>query len=272
MNEKLSVQNLRVAYGRGEVLRDVNFALAQGETAALLGLNASGKTTLLRAVCGLIPLRGGSCRIDGGRYLHLDERHRAKLISYLPQRPSRLDNLSVMDVVLMGFNPHISFFASPGKSERAASLQALDRLGMKSLAEKDFSLLSEGQKQLVLLARALVQDTGLLLLDEPDSALDYTNRHLVLSLLRNLVKQGSRSALITLHDPNFALAYCDRLLILKDGVIARDQALSTCGAQELRSCLSLVFGQVDVIVSQGRFIMVGGLSSAGTPISAEVSG
>lgn len=253
----LRVDNLRVAYGRGEILRGAGFSLVRGEMAALLGLNASGKTTLLRAICGLIPIRGGDCRIDGRPYLKLDERRRAQLISYLPQRPSKLDKLSVMDVVLMGFNPRISFFASPGKSERAASLEALDRLGMKDRAGEDFSLLSEGQKQLVLLARALVQDTGLLLLDEPDSALDYTNRHLVLRLLRKLLKEGSRSALITLHDPNFALAYCDRLLMLKDGVIVRDQAVRDSSAQELRSCLSLVFGQVEVIESQGRFIMLG---------------
>jgi len=256
VSEKLRAQGLRVAYGRREVLRGADFALAQGEMAALLGLNASGKTTLLRAVCGLVPLKGGDCRIDGSRYLQSDERHRAKLISYLPQRPSGLHNLSVMDVVLMGFNPHISFFASPGKRERAASLEALDRLGMKGSAGEDFSLLSEGQKQLVLLARALVQDTGLLLLDEPDSALDYPNRHLVLGLLRNLLKQGGRSALITLHDPNFALAYCDRLLMLRDGVIAGDLAVSACGAEELRSCLSLVYGAVEVIESQGRFVML----------------
>ncbi len=256
MNEKLRVQNLRVTYGRREILRDASFVLAQGEMAALLGLNASGKTTLLRAVCGLVPLKGGDCRIDGGWYLQSNERHRAKLISYLPQRPSALYNLSVMDVVLMGFNPHIGIFASPGRKERAAALEALDRLGMKGSAGEDFSLLSEGQKQLVLLARALVQETGLLLLDEPDSALDYPNRHLVLSLLRNLLKEGGRSALITLHDPNFALAYCDRLLLLKDGVIVRNLAVGACGAEELRNCLSQVFGEVDVIESEGRFVML----------------
>jgi len=256
VNGKLRVDGMRVAYGRREILRGVDFTLGEGEMAALLGLNASGKTTLLRAVCGLIPLNGGDCLINGRGYLQSDERRRARLISYLPQRHSRLYDLSVMDVVLMGFNPHISLLASPGKREREASLEALDHLGMKDHAGEDFSLLSEGQKQLVLLARALVQDTGLLLLDEPDSALDYPNRHRVLSLLRNLLKEDGRSALITLHDPNFALAYCDKLLMLRDGLIVRDQAVSGSGAGELRDCLSLVFGAVDVIESRGRFVML----------------
>ncbi len=256
MSVRLQAEALRVAYGRREVLRGAGFALRAGETAALLGLNAAGKTTLLRALCGLVPLKGGNCRVNGEPYLHLDERRRARLVSYMPQRPSRLYNLTVMDVVLMGFNPSLRLFSQPGQRERAAALAALRRLGMEARADEDFFFLSEGQKQLVLLARALVQDTELLLLDEPDSALDYPNRHLVLELLREIVRENGRAALLTLHDPNLALAYCDRLLTLRDGVIAQDVEVCGASAEELRACLSAVFGEVEVIESRGRFVML----------------
>ena len=219
MSVLLSLQNIRSGYGEREIVCGASLTVQSGEFCALLGLNGCGKTTLLRSACGLLPLRTGSCMVGETDTTRLDEKSRARLMSYIPQRGSPIMGKTVLEVVLMGFNARLRLLDSPGEAHRRIAMEHLTHLGLAELAGRDYSTLSEGQKQLAILARALSQDTPVMLMDEPDSALDFVNRHMVLGKMREVLHERQQAGLITLHDPNFALAYCDRLLLMRDGII-----------------------------------------------------
>ncbi len=155
----------------------------------------------------------------------------------------------------MGYNPHLGLFESASASQRSAALSTLSSVGLDGLAEHNFDHLSEGQRQLVVFARALVQDAPVMLLDEPDSALDFVHRHQVLAQMSDLVRQRGKSGLLSLHDPNFAMAYCDRLLLLHGGQIAADLSPAHDTAQTLGEGLSLLYGSVAVAQLEGHWMM-----------------
>lgn len=252
----LRAEGLKFCYGKRAVLRGIDLSISSGEFCALLGLNGSGKTTLLKALCGLLPVREGTCSVDGRPYLDLDERNRAKLIAYIPQRHSTVSGTSLQDVVLMGFNPYLPLLSSPGRREIRLASEALERVGFFGKNDADFEKLSEGQKQLVILARAIVQDCPVMLPDEPVSSLDFVNCHYVLGLMREIIREKDRAGLITLHDPNLALAYCDRVLLLNDGVIAGEFRPSSASREEIKKHLSLLYGGIDILEHNGSSIMV----------------
>lgn len=252
----LELRGLRAGYGSREVLRGVGFTVRTGELCALLGLNGCGKSTLLRAVCGLMPARWEALRVDGRDLGPMHERERARWLSYIPQRSSAGTGLTVLEVVLMGCNPRLGLFESTTAVHRAAARAALGRVGLEGFEERPFDRISEGQRQLAVFARALVQDAPVLLLDEPDSALDFVHRHQVLGQISALVRSEGKSGLITLHDPNFAMAYCDRLLLLKDGTLAGDVAVGASTAEELGEALSRLYGPVRVLETDGERCML----------------
>ena len=248
------IENMNVSYGKKQVVKDVSLSLQPGETCALLGLNGSGKTTLLRAACGLIPSQG-ECYVGGYSLTGLSDRQRAKHLSYIPQMTSLVRGKTVMEIVMMGANPHLHLLESPGERFVLASREALHRLHLEDLSEQDFDTLSQGQKQLVVLARSLVQDTPVMLMDEPDSALDFRNRHMVLTEITELIRQQQRTGLITMHDPNFAMAYCDRLFLLKDGIIVTEINMHTAPKEEVKQKLSLIYGPIDLLTYHQTFLM-----------------
>ncbi|NCB64263.1 MAG: ABC transporter ATP-binding protein, partial [Clostridia bacterium] len=211
----LVLDRVHVSYGTNEVVKGVSFQIHGGELCALLGLNGSGKSTLIKAVCGLLKCEAERLEVDGKSLLKLNERMRAQSIAYIPQRSGAASGLTVADLLLMGYNPWLGLLDRPTKEQRRAAVEMLDKVGLGGREEKLFDELSEGQKQLVIFARALVQNAPVMLLDEPDSALDFVNRHQLLGRMAELVREGGKAGLITLHDPNFAMAYCDRLLLLK---------------------------------------------------------
>ena len=163
---------------------------------------------------------------------------------------------TALEVVLMGFNSQLGLLESPSAEHKRAALEAMQRLNCAEFAEKDFGALSQGQRQIVILARCIVQDSPVMLMDEPDSALDFLNRHMVLSKISELIKEENKAGLITLHDPNFAMAYCDRLFMLKQGNIvgeldnARGKAATRCSQK-----LSLIYGNIDIVENNGSFLM-----------------
>ena len=256
MTPLLSVEHLTGGYGRRTVVRDVSFTVERGELCALLGLNGCGKSTLLKSVCGLLPIREGRCAVDGEDCTHLHERQRALRMAYIPQRATPIAGRTVLDVVLMGFNARLHLFETPGRGRRQLAAETLGQLGLADMAELDYAELSEGQKQLVILARTLVQDAPVMLMDEPDSALDFVNRNMELERIRSILKSQNRGGLITLHDPNFALAYCDRLLLMKDGAIIGQVAPGEIAPEEIGAALSLIYGPVRVLRHPGGFVMV----------------
>ena len=158
-------------------------------------------------------------------------------------------------MVLMGFNSQLGLLESPSSVHKRAALAAMERLNCAEFAEKDFGDLSQGQRQIVILARCIVQDSPVMLMDEPDSALDFLNRHMVLSKIRELIKEENKAGLITLHDPNFAMAYCDRLLLLKEGRLVGELDMRHAKADEVKKKLSLIYGDIELLQSGDSFLM-----------------
>lgn len=185
MSILFDVKDIHVSYGANEIVKGVSFSLKEGELCALLGLNGSGKTTMMRGICGLIPAKGNAY-VNGIALESMNERMRAKYLSFIPQVSSPIQGKSVMDILLMGANPHLRLLETPGKKFYEAAYDALKKLDLEDFADRDFGKLSQGQKQLIILARTLVQNSPVMLMDEPDSALDFLNRHMVLSKIRIL--------------------------------------------------------------------------------------
>lgn len=260
MTGLLELKNVHVAYGAHKVIRGIDLSLARGEFCALLGLNGSGKTTLLHAICNFIPMQG-ECFVSGSSLSGLNERQRARLLSFIPQVSTQMGGKRVIDVVLMGLNPHLGLFESPSAEHIGQAKEMLERLDMGAEEEKDFGTLSQGQKQMITLARCLIQNAPVMLMDEPDSALDFNNRHRMLQKVQQLIREDQRAGLITLHDPNFAMAYCDRLVLLKDGGIAADISMHDTSLDAIKAGLSKVYGNIDLISHQNRYIMVRGLET-----------
>lgn len=256
MSELLRLEKLAAGYGGAPVIHDISLVIHAGEFCALLGCNGSGKTTLLKAVCGLIGADRGRCLVQGQDCTRFHEHRRARYISYIPQRFSKLQGVCVRDAVLMGRNAHLNVFDAPSPADRQAADIALHKMELSGLAERDFARLSEGQKQMVILARALAQDAPVMLMDEPDSALDFLNRHKMLACVRALIHDEKKAGLVTLHDPNFALAYCDRLILLQSGAVVGELDVGRADAAEITRCLSKIYGEIEVLHHKGKYIML----------------
>ena len=257
MKELLRAERLSAGYGRGDVVHEVSFKVRPGELCALLGGNGSGKTTLLRAVCALLPSKGRL--ILGERPLSgLSRRERARRVGYLAQGGRMVLCLEALDVVMMGLNPVLGLLEAPGQVHRRRAMEVLDWVGAAHLAHVPFQTLSQGQKQLTLLARTLVCAPELLVLDEPDSALDFQNRGRIMGLLKDYLQGGERGVLLCSHDVNAALAHAHRLLLMKDGALVHDLKLEGLGQEELEKALRDVYGPVEVLRHKGRYVMIGG--------------
>lgn len=254
----LTVKNATSGYSKKMIINDLSFELYQGEFCALLGLNGCGKSTLIKTICGLIRAQSGSCILGQADLWTLNEKERAKHLAYIPQRTSNIFGRTVTDVVLMGFNAQLGIFDNYSSQHREKSLEILDKLGIKQFSDRLYEELSEGQKQLVILARTMVQNTDAVLMDEPDSALDFTNKNLILDRIRTMVKTQSKIGLAALHDPNAALFFCDRILIMKDGMIIHDIPRSDFSDfSVLESSLSDIYGKVKILNNNGIPVMVG---------------
>ena len=241
----LNVSQISAGYGKQRIIEDISFDLEAGKLLGVIGANGSGKTTLLKALCGILP-HEGTCTLGTEILEQLSPKQIAKLVSYIPQRSGLSIDISALDVVLMGFNPKLGLLEHPSKKMKALAVETLHQVGLGEKQEMNYLHLSEGQKQLCILARTLVSDSKLLLLDEPESALDFRFRYQMLSLLRNWVISGQRSAVVTLHDPALALNYCDKLLLLKDGGVLGIIEPKTDSLDRMEQMLSMVYGEISL--------------------------
>jgi len=212
----LAARELAFGFPSRRVGGDVSFALSAGEALAILGGNGAGKTTLLRTLLGLLPPLSGDVEIEGVPMSSLAPAARAVRIAYVPQQHTPAYGFSVSDVVLMGRAGRLSTFARPGPRDTSAARAALDRLGIGGLAARPVTELSGGERQLVLVARALAQEAPVLILDEPTASLDFGNRARVLGEIDRLRGSGLTIVFST-HEPDHALAHADRALLLADG-------------------------------------------------------
>lgn len=217
----LSVENLRFAYGRQEVLKGISFTASEGELLSVLGCNGAGKSTLFKCMLGLLSNYSGRILADGQDIKNLSLRTLAKKTAYIPQLHYPAFNYSVFDMVLMGTAHRVSPMRAPDAEEKSRAWCAISQMGIEDLSERSYNHLSGGEQQLVLIARALAQETRILILDEPTASLDFGNRIRVLAKIKELAGKGY-TVIQSTHDPENAFMYSDRVIALKDGRLIAD--------------------------------------------------
>ena len=240
-----SVSNLIAGYGGSPILKGISFEIEAGCLLGVLGANGCGKTTLLKAMCGIMPHKG-SCILEQTALEGLTPKKIAGLRSYIPQRSGITIDISAVDVVLMGFNPQLGFLEHPDRTMKQKAIHALFQVGLKGLEYTNYLHLSEGQKQLCILARTLVSEGKLLFLDEPESALDFRLRFQILDILKNWLKKEQRAAVVTLHDPALALNDCNQLLLLSEGNVQAMLFPDSDPLETMERQLSSLYGPVSL--------------------------
>ena len=220
----LSGHSLTIGYRDRVVGNRLDISLKTGEVLALLGPNGGGKTTLLKTLLGLLAPQSGEVRLGDRALASLTSRERARLIAYVPQFHVATFAFTVEAVVLMGRTAHGNLFSRPSSADRAIAARVLERFGIAHLRERPYTMISGGERQLVLLARALAQEPQFVVLDEPTASLDFGNQGKVLREIRALAASG-HGVLFTTHDPNHAMRAADRAYLLRDGARVGEGAI-----------------------------------------------
>ena len=227
-NTTFSAAGISVYYGSICAVDNVSFDLKPGQLNAVIGNNGCGKTSLIKAIMGLIK-HNGQCQLNEHLLENLSVKKKAQLISYIPQRNNLTISMTVREVCLLGFNPHMHILGGYTTDMIKRADKAIDMVGLKGLYEADFLALSEGQKQLCILARTIIEDSPLLL------------QH-----IRNIVSDG-RCALTCIHSPELALEYCDNIFLMKSGSILSTINTHTDSLDIINEKMSLIYDNINVI-------------------------
>ncbi len=211
----VDIRNLTVRRGDHPVVNDVTLSVVPGEFVGLIGPNGAGKTTLMRAALGLLPFDGMSSLAT------LDTRQRARIATWLPQDRDIAWGVSVETLVALGRTPYLAAGRRLSAADRSAIARALDRMDLQHLSQRVATELSGGEKARALIARALAQETPIILADEPVAGLDPAHQIAAMKVFRDLAREG-HTVLVSLHDLGLASRYCDRLILLNHGQVAAD--------------------------------------------------
>ncbi len=235
LNTMLLATDLSVGYPGHVVGSRLSLSLNSGEVLALLGPNGCGKTTLLKTLLGLLPALAGTVQMQGKPLAKWPLAERARELAYVPQGQVSTFGFTALEMVLMGRTAHQGLIARPSAQDRAIAHAALQRVGMAHLADRSVHRISGGERQLVLIARALAQQPRAVLLDEPTASLDFGNQGLVMRAIRTLAGEGL-AVLFTTHDPNQALRCADRAMLMREGcVLAEGPVGQVIEAEGLRA-------------------------------------
>lgn len=246
----LEVENLSFQYNGRDTLKQISFSIQKGSVTAILGPNGVGKTTLLKCLNHIHSPGEGEVRIRGRNIRHLSPRQIARQVSYVAQKNDAA-RMTVFDAVLMGRMPHMGYRPRPGDLEKVDAV--MTRLGLSAMRLKYLHRLSGGELQKVSIARALVQDTDLMLLDEPTASLDLKNQAHILALIRQIVKSHGLAVVVTMHDLNAALRYADHYIFLKDRTIYSAGHIHEITPEMVASVYGIC---VEIIYHQGHPIVV----------------
>jgi iron complex transport system ATP-binding protein len=214
MELMLSVEKVSCGYGKNVILSDVNLAVGKGDILCILGPNGVGKTTLFKTILGFIHLKSGDILVDHKSIKSMSFKNKAKLLGYVPQIHNPPFPFKVFDVVLMGRTAHIDSFSSPGREDERIVMECMESLHITNLRDRIYTELSGGERQLVLIARALAQQPRILIMDEPTSNLDFGNQIRVLKQINDLAKQGL-TVVMTSHFPNHAYLCASSVALVK---------------------------------------------------------
>ncbi|HOU70992.1 MAG TPA: ABC transporter ATP-binding protein [Methanothrix sp.] len=214
---KLQAKEIVFGYTSNTILDNVNFEIAPSKLVTIVGPNGSGKSTLIKCIDRIASPQGGSILIDRKDVTKMSRMDLARYLSYVPQSSVRIFPTNVFDTILMGRRPHIGWMGSDRDEKKV--WEVLRLLDIEKLAMSNFSELSGGQQQKVLIARALVQEAEVMLLDEPTSNLDIWHQLDVMNIIRDVVRKKEITAIMALHDLNLASYYSDRIIMMKKGRI-----------------------------------------------------
>lgn len=226
MKNMLEVERIFVSYETQTVLRDVSFSVNAGQILAVIGPNGVGKSTLIRALSGILPLRSGKISVGGSDISHLRPAERAKLIAVVPQVHTLPPAFTGYEVVRLGRTPHLGWLGNFSEQDVEITKKAMRRTDTLALVERRVGEISGGEQQRLLLARALAQQTPVLMLDEPTSHLDLKYQIGFLDHVQSLTRQDNLTVVITLHDLNLVSRYADRVALLVN------EKLLACGAPQ----------------------------------------
>lgn len=214
---KLTVENASFGYRKGQtILKEVDFTASSGDVVAILGANGTGKTTLLRCLIGSLKWNSGRACLDGQDIRTIHQREFWRRVGYVPQARGVVSGMIVEDMIMMGMTSRIGVFASPGEAERKKVCELAERLRISHLLERRCSEMSGGELQMVLIARALAGEPELIILDEPESNLDFRNQLLVLDTIMELANQGM-CCIFNTHYPTHALGRAGKSLLMMKG-------------------------------------------------------
>ena len=246
----IEARDVTFAYDSRPVLRDVSLTVRRGEVISLLGPNGSGKSTLLKVLLGLLRPARGSVRLKGTEIGRIDPRAVARQIAYVPQSHRGAFSYKVIDVVLMGRLPHKPFFFSYSGKDRDIAHEKMARLSIAHLAERPYTELSGGERQLTLIARAMTQGAEIFVLDEPATGLDYGNQLRLLEEIIKLAREGY-TFIKSNHSPEHAFWLGDRSVMMKDGAVIGDGRTASVVTNE--SLFALYQARVSVVRINGSF-------------------
>jgi len=229
------------------VLKGITFQAERGKLTTILGPNGSGKTTLFRCIAGLWAPQRGDIVFESKSIVNLGHDKRAKIIAVVPQEHEPPFPYSVFDVVLMGRSAHVDIFSTPSKKDYAKAEAAIAAVGIEHLKNQPYTKISGGERQLILIARAIAQDSPVMLFDEPTAHLDFRNQVLVLRKIREIINEKQVIAIMTIHDPNLAMLYSDNIVMINGGsIVAYGKAEEVIDEKNLNRIYSMDVSVINI--------------------------
>lgn len=213
MSEQINISNLTVGYNNA-LLSDINIDTQTNQLIAIIGRNGTGKSTLLKTLAGMLPAISGNFRLGNEDVLSLQETKRAKLLSLVTTKPKSVNNITVKDFVSFGRYPYTNWLGISKNDDEAVINEAIELCNITALSNRDYQTLSDGEKQRVNIARAIAQNTPLIILDEPTAHLDLVNKIEVFKLLKTLTEKHNKTIIFSSHQIEYALQVCDEIWLI----------------------------------------------------------
>ncbi len=250
----IRAENLAFSYDdKKDIFHDVSFHVKKGEIMAVLGANGIGKTTMMRCMMRFLTLKEGDVFINGVNTKVMNNSQFWQNISYVPQAKNLVFGYSVLNMVVMGRSQHVKFGYTPSKEEYDRAYELLEEMGLADLAQRSCNSISGGQLQLVLIARALIKDPDILIMDEPESNLDMKNQLKVLEIMKKISRERNVTVIINTHYPDHALRYTDKTLILGRDCFVFDESHKAITKENINQYFNVEASIYDVEVDNEKY-------------------